>query len=64
MLHLEYCTIWLRDLDTKKTGAEVLKGLQNVMLEKNVQDKIVREGTNEDSLMYRRLQDNSKQCTI
>ena len=33
----------LRDLDTKKIGAEVFGELLNVMLEENGEDKMVRE---------------------
>ena len=35
--------IWLRDLNTKKIGAEVYGELLNVVLEKNGEDKMVRE---------------------
>jgi hypothetical protein len=42
MLCLEHCFIWLRDLDTKKIGAEVFRELQNVV-EENGEDKMVRE---------------------
>jgi hypothetical protein len=40
---LENCFIWLRDLDTKKIGAEVFGELINVGLEKNGEDEIVRK---------------------
>jgi hypothetical protein len=40
---LKHCFIWLRDLDTKKTGASIFGGPRNVMLEENREDKIVRE---------------------
>jgi hypothetical protein len=43
MLCLEPCFVWLRDLDTKKIGAEVFGELWNVMLEVNREDKMVRE---------------------
>ena len=44
MLCLEHCFIWLRDLVTKKSGAEVFGELQNVVLEEeNGEDKMVRE---------------------
>ena len=43
MLYLEYCFIWLRDLDTKKTGAEVVGKLCNVLLERNGEDKTQEE---------------------
>ena len=43
MLGLEHCFIWLRDLDTKKIGAEVSGQLLNVVLEENGEDKMVRE---------------------
>ena len=35
--------MWFRDLDNKKIGAEVFGELQNVMLEENGEDKMVRE---------------------
>ena len=40
---LEHCIIWLRNLNTKKTGAEVFGELRNVVLEENGKDKRVRE---------------------
>ena len=43
VLCLEHCFIWLRDLDTKNIGAEVFGELQNVVLEDNAEDKMVRE---------------------
>ena len=43
MLHLEHSFIWVRDLDTKKIGAEVFGHIRNVVLEENEEDKIVRE---------------------
>ena len=43
VLCLEHCLIWLRDLDTKKIGTEVFGELQNVVLEENGEDKMVRE---------------------
>jgi hypothetical protein len=32
---LEHCFIWLRDLDTKNTGADASGELSNVVLEEN-----------------------------
>ena len=43
VLCLEHCFIWLRDLDTKKIGTEVLGELRTVVLEENGEDKMVRE---------------------
>ena len=43
VLRLEHCFIWLRDLDTKKIGTEVFGELQNVELEENGEDKMIRE---------------------
>ena len=43
MLWLEYCFIWLRDLDTKKISTEVFGELRNVVLGENGEDKMVRE---------------------
>jgi hypothetical protein len=40
---MEHCFIWLRDLETKKIGAEVFGELCNVVLEENGGDKMVRE---------------------
>ena len=39
--------MWLKDLDTKKIGTEVFGELRNVVLEENVEDKMV---TNEQVL--------------
>jgi hypothetical protein len=44
VLCLEHCIPWLRDLDTKKLGAEVFEELQN---EKIVEYKMAREKPNE-----------------
>ena len=38
-----HCFIWLRDLDTKKIGLEVVGELWNVVLEENGEDEMVRE---------------------
>jgi hypothetical protein len=38
---LEHCFIWLRNLDTKKIGAELFGDLWKVELEENGEDKIV-----------------------
>ena len=35
--------MWLRDLDTKKIGAEVFEELLNVVLEENGEDKMIIE---------------------
>ena len=35
--------LWSRDLDTKKIRAEIFGQLRNVVLEKNGEDKMVRE---------------------
>jgi hypothetical protein len=43
MLYLYHCIIWLRDLGTKKIGAEVFEKLLNVLLEENGEDKMIRE---------------------
>ena len=43
MLCLENCILWLRDLETKNIGAEVFGELQNVVLEDNGENKMVRE---------------------
>ena len=43
VLRLEYCTVWLRDMATKKIGAEIFGKLRNVVLEENGEDKMVRE---------------------
>jgi hypothetical protein len=40
---MEYCFIWLRDLDTNKIGAEVFGELLNVALEENGENKMVTE---------------------
>jgi hypothetical protein len=40
---LEHCFIWLRDLDTKKIGAEVFGELSKVLVEENGEYTIVRE---------------------
>ena len=40
---MKHCTVLLRDLDTKKIGVEVFGELQNVLLEDNGEDKIIRE---------------------
>ena len=32
---MEHCFIWLRDLDTKKIGAEIFGELRNAVLEEN-----------------------------
>jgi hypothetical protein len=37
---LKHCFILLRDLDSKKIGAEVFGELRNVVLEENGEDKI------------------------
>ena len=42
-LCFEHYFIWLRDLETKKIGAEVFEELWNVVLEENGEDKMVRE---------------------
>ena len=44
---MEHCIVWLRDLDTKKIGAEVFGELRNMVLEENGEDKMV---TNEQVL--------------
>ena len=40
---MEHCPEWLRDLDTKKKGAEVFVKLQNMVLEENVESKVTNE---------------------
>jgi hypothetical protein len=40
---MEHYFIWLRELDTKKSGAEVSGELRNVVLEDNGKQKMVRE---------------------
>ena len=35
--------MWLRDLDTNKTGAEIFGELRNVVLEENGEGKMVKE---------------------
>jgi hypothetical protein len=40
---LEHCFIWLRDLNTKKIGADVFGELRNMGLEENGEDKMARE---------------------
>jgi hypothetical protein len=42
--------MWLRDLDTKKIGAEVFGELWNVMLEENAEDKMSEKVSNEQLL--------------
>ena len=42
MLGTLFYGIWLKDLDTKKIGAQVFGELRNVVLEKNGEDKMVR----------------------
>ena len=37
-----HCIVWLRDLETKKLGAQVLGKVQHVVLEEDVVDKLVR----------------------
>ena len=37
------CFIWLRDVDTKKIGAEVFGDLRKVVLEENGEDKMMRK---------------------
>ena len=44
---MEHRFIWLRDLDTKKSGAEVFGELLNVVLEENVEDKWPEKVINE-----------------
>ena len=47
MLCLEYCFVWVRDLDTKKIRAEVFKEPRNVVLVDNGEDEMVTETINE-----------------
>ena len=48
---MENCIVWLRALDTQKIGAEVFGEIVSVVLEKNVEDTLVREKkTNEEFL--------------
>ena len=42
VLCMDHCIILLRDLDTKKTGGELIGELRNVVLEENGEDKKVR----------------------
>ena len=61
VLCLEHCFIWLRDLDTKKIGVELFGKLQNVVLEENGEDKMVKESKQwTSSWLYRREEDTSK----
>ena len=41
MLRLEHCTVWLRDLDTKKIGGEDFGELENVVMDENGENKMV-----------------------
>ena len=43
MLCLEYCYIWVRDLDTKKIEVSVFGEFRSVVLKENVEDKMLRE---------------------
>ena len=47
---MEHCFIWLRDLDTKEIGAQVLGELRNGVLEENGEDKWSEKVTNEQFL--------------
>ena len=60
MLCLEYCLVWLRELDTKKNVPEVFGRLRNVMQEENREDKMAGENKNDLSITYRREEDTSK----
>ena len=37
---MKHCTVWLRDLDSKKIGTEVCGVFQNVVLKENGEDKL------------------------
>ena len=41
MLHLEHCSLWFRDLDTTKPGAEIYGDHQKVLLEEIEEDKMI-----------------------
>ena len=43
MLWLEHCSVWFRDLDTKKVRAEVFGELRNVVLGENREDNMTTE---------------------
>ena len=45
---MELCFKWLKDLDTKKIGAEIFGELQNIVLEEKI--KWSEEITNEEVL--------------
>ena len=47
---MKHCFIWLRDLDTKKIGAELFRELQNLVLEENEEIKWPEKVTNEEVL--------------
>jgi hypothetical protein len=38
-----HCFIYLRDLDFKKIGVKVFRELQNMVMDENEEDKMVRE---------------------
>ena len=40
---MEHCIVSVRDLNTKKIKAELFGELQNVVLEENGEDKMVKE---------------------
>ena len=42
-----HCTIWIRDLDTKKIKTEVFGKQLTVMLKENEEGEMVRQVTNE-----------------
>jgi hypothetical protein len=52
LLCLKHCIIRLRDLDTKKIRVEVFGELQNLVLEENGEDKMVREVTKEEVIEH------------
>ena len=43
MLYLYNCIVRLRELDTKEIGAKLFRQLQNVVLEKNGENKMFRD---------------------
>ena len=47
---MDHCFIWLRDLDTKKIGAEVFGELSYMVLEEYGEDKWPEKVTNEQVL--------------
>ena len=50
MLHLEYYILWLRDLNTRKTGVKEFGELRKMVFEENGEKKLPEKVTNEEVL--------------